>query len=350
MEKLPSIDQKYLKELLVEILNIPCPTGYTEKISAYLNSTLTSFPELRIEKTGKGALVAVWRGKQPDIKRGFTAHVDTLGAMVKKIKSNGRIKITQIGGYPWNFIEGESCEILTNGEKTIKGSILIDHASHHVYGEGASKRDRNGETLEVRLDIATSSQEKTREYGVSVGDFVFLDPRTEVVNNFFRSRHLDDKAGVACLITAIQALHQADLQPNVGTVFHFSNYEEVGHGGASGITDSIEELITIDMAAVGEGQNSDEFHTSLCIKDSRGPYHYRLNKNLEKLARRYGIPYRVDIYPHYGSDGEAYWRAGGNAKVALIGPGVDASHNYERTHLKSLIATTQWIMACILSN
>ena len=63
----------------------------------------------------------------------------------------------------------------------------------------------------------------------------------------------------------------------------------------------------------------------------------------------YEIPYKVDIYPYYGSDGEAFWRAGGDVAVALIGPGVDASHNYERTHLDALIATTKWIMAYLLN-
>jgi putative aminopeptidase FrvX len=57
----------------------------------------------------------------------------------------------------------------------------------------------------------------------------------------------------------------------------------------------------------------------------------------------------VDIYPYYGSDGSAFWRAGGEAVVALIGPGIDASHNYERTHIESLVATTNWVLAYLLS-
>jgi putative aminopeptidase FrvX len=74
-----------------------------------------------------------------------------------------------------------------------------------------------------------------------------------------------------------------------------------------------------------------------------------LSQYLRGLADEHGIDYVVDIYPYYGSDGEAFWRAGGDVAVALIGPGVDASHNYERTHIDSLIATTNWIMAYLLS-
>jgi putative aminopeptidase FrvX len=178
---------------------------------------------------------------------------------------------------------------------------------------------------------------------------VVFDPRVEQRNGFIRSRHLDDKSSVACILAAVKAMQEAGLNPLQDTILHFSNYEEVGHGAASGFPDALTELVAVDIAAVGEGQASDEFHASLCVKDSRGPYHHDLNQRLRSLAEDFGIAYRVDIYPYYGSDGQAFWRAGGDVAVALIGPGVDASHNYERTHLEALVATTQWVMAYLLS-
>ncbi|MBG0771812.1 MAG: peptidase M42, partial [Anaerolineaceae bacterium] len=117
---------------------------------------------------------------------------------------------------------------------------------------------------------------------------------------------------------------------------------------AAGIPEEVVELISVDMAAVGDGQASDEFHATLCVKDSGGPYHYGLNQKMRDLAEQFAIPHKVDIYPYYGSDGEAFWRAGGNVAVALIGPGVDASHNYERTHTEALEATTRWCLAYML--
>lgn len=131
---------------------------------------------------------------------------------------------------------------------------------------------------------------------------------------------------------------------------YISNYEEVGHGAASGIPADVTELVAVDMAAVGPGQESDEFHATICVKDSGGPYHHGLSNKLRDLADNHEIPYKVDIYPYYGSDGEAFWQAGGDVAVALIGPGVDASHNYERTHTEALVATTNWILAYLLSD
>ena len=212
-----------------------------------------------------------------------------------------------------------------------------------------NKTERNEDTMEVRLDARTTSAAETEALGISVGDFVAFDPRVEITNGFVRSRHLDDKACVANMIYALKALLDAGLKPKVTTVLLVSNYEEVGHGAAAGIPVEVAELISVDMAAVGDGQESDEFHATLCVKDSGGPYHYGLNQRMRELAEQFEIPYKVDIYPYYGSDGEAFWRAGGNVAVALIGPGVDASHNYERTHTEALDATTRWCLAYMLS-
>jgi putative aminopeptidase FrvX len=346
--QLPSIDTDYLLSFLTELLNISSPTGFAEHAIAFIEQSLQAFPELEISHTRKGALVAVWPGKANEAPRALTAHADTLGAMVKEIKSNGRLKLSKIGGFAWNTVEGEGCTIFTCRGERLRGSLLLEKASGHVHGSKVNELKREDENMEVRLDIRTTSADETHRSGVQVGDFVAFDPRVEVINGFVRSRHLDDKACVACIVAAIKSMHDAGLIPEQKTLLHFSNYEEVGHGASAGITPDVTELLTVDMAAVGEGQTSDEFHTTLCVKDSGGPYHHGLSQRLRQLAEEHGIPYKVDIYPFYGSDGEAFWRSGGDVAVALIGPGVDASHNYERTHLDALAATTQWVMAYML--
>jgi putative aminopeptidase FrvX len=347
---LPTVDTKFLLSFLTELLNIPSPTGFAEPAITFTERALEPFTELSLKRTRKGSLVATWKRAKSDTPRALTAHADTLGAMVKQIKTNGRLLMTRIGGYAWNTVEGEGCTVFTSSGVSVRGSILFEMASGHVYGAKAvNETKREDDNMEVRLDARTSSQDETEALGVGVGDIIVFDPRVEVTNNFVRSRHLDDKAGVACLVTAIKALHDAELKPTQTTYFHISNYEEVGHGSAIGIPPDATELVCVDMAAVGEGQTSDEFHSTLCVKDSGGPYHHGLSQKLRLLADEQGIPYKVDIYPYYGSDGEAFWRAGGDVAVALIGPGVDASHNYERTHLDALLSTAQWVLAYLLS-
>jgi putative aminopeptidase FrvX len=343
------LDTTFLLDFLTGLLNTPSPTGFAEPAIAFTENALESFPEVSLRRTHKGGLVASLKGVKSDSPRALTAHADTLGAMVKQIKSNGRLSLSKIGGYAWNTIEGEGCTVYTSSGVSIRGTILFEMASGHVYGAKVNETKREDENMEVRLDARTSTKEETETLGIRVGDIVVFDPRVEMTNDFVRSRHLDDKAGVACLVAAIKALHEAGLKPSQTAFFLISNYEEVGHGAAVGIPPEAAELVCVDMAAVGVGQTSDEFHATLCVKDSGGPYHHGLSQKLRQLADEQGIPYKVDIYPYYGSDGEAFWRAGGDVSVALIGPGVDASHNYERTHLEALVATTQWVLAYLLS-
>jgi putative aminopeptidase FrvX len=346
---LPAVDESSLLTFLANLLNTPSPTGFAMKAVDLAEHAFEKIGGVTLSRTRKGALLVKLDGQQSDAPRALTAHTDTLGAMVKAIKPNGRLMLTQIGGYAWNSIEGEGCTVFTQSGKQVRGSILINTASTHVHGAKTAETPRNEETMEVRLDEETFDAKTTGLLGISVGDFVAFDPRVEITNGFVRSRHLDDKACVACLVAAVQSLMKAGLKPLQTTYLLISNYEEVGHGAATGIPVEVTELLAVDMAAVGEGQTSDETHATLCVKDSGGPYHYEMGQRLRDLAEMYEIPYKVDIYPHYGSDGEAFWRAGGDVAVALIGPGVDASHNYERTHSKALMATTRWVLAYLLN-
>lgn len=344
-----TIDADYLTDLLVGLLNTPSPTGDAERGVAFVEAALQALG-VETRRTVKGALTATLAGKSEDAPRALTAHVDTLGAMVKDIKGNGRLVLTQIGSYPWTAIEGEGVTIATEGGALYRGTVQLTLASSHVHSVAVNDTRREAANLEVRIDARTTSAAETRALGIAVGDFVYLDPRVETVNGFIRSRHLDDKAGVACLLAAVKSLRDEGRSPAQRTTLHISNYEEVGHGGAAGFPPDIVELLTIDMAAIGEGQASDEHHCTLCVKDGGGPYHINLNRKLRRLAAENEMELRTDIYPYYASDGEALWRAGADVRVALIGPGVDASHSYERTHTDALVDTARLIGYYLLAD
>lgn len=347
--QIPPIDTAFLLDFLQKLLETPSPTGYSLEAIALVKQTIDPYLGMPAKEIRKGGLLATVPGASSGHPRALTGHVDTLGAMVKEIKPNGRLRLNRLGGYAWNTVEGEGCWVRTGSGKCIRGSILIDKASVHVYGDKVYDTKREDTSMEVRLDERTASGQETRDLGIDVGDFVFLDPRVEITNGFIRSRHLDDKSGIACIVAALKALADAGMSPSEKTYLFFSNYEEAGHGGAAGLPKDLEELVVVDMAAVGEGQTSDEFHTTLCVKDGDGPYNFGLIERLKRLGQENGIDYRLDIYPYYRSDGGALLRAGNDVAVALIGPGVDASHNYERTHLEGLLATTRWILAYMLS-
>lgn len=346
---LPQIDEKYFTDFLVKLLDIPSPTGFAEPAIDFVEKELSKYKQLQLSRTRKGALLAKWEVKSKEPPVALTAHVDTLGAVVKEIKSNGRLKLSRIGGIQWPSVETEGVWVFTAKDEKIRGSVLIDTASGHIFSGAGGETPRNDAHMELRLDARTTSEQETRELGINIGDCVAFDPRVEMTDGFIRSRFLDDKACVANLVAAIKSLAEAGQSPLRSAYFLISNYEEVGHGAAAGIPSEVAELVTVDMAVVGEGQASDEFHATLCIKDSSGPYHEGLNKKMRALAEQYNIPYKTDVYPFYGSDGESFWRAGGDVALSLIGPGIDASHNYERAHMDGLNAATNWIMAYLLN-
>lgn len=335
------IDTKAMIDFLVGLLNTPSPTGYHVEAIAYTREAFEKLdlPGTTISETGKGALLLKVDGRASDAPVGITAHIDTLGFMVKNIKSSGRLEITNLGGIVWGSVESEGVYVRTAEDKRIRGSIIPVNTSAHV-NRKIQSTDRSGDTMEVRLDERVSSATETRELGIEVGDFVFVDPRVELTESgFIRGRFLDDKAGVAAIYGALAALKDAGMTPVQDTYILIANYEEVGHGGSAGFPPGLAELVSVDMGALGDGQSGDEFSVSICAKDGGGPYHFDMVNKMRRLANTHGIAHKVDIYVYYSSDGTAYWRAGGDAKVGLVGPGVDASHAYERTHAESIEGT-----------
>jgi putative aminopeptidase FrvX len=351
MPFLPSLDLPYLRDTLTRLLLTPSPVGDTEAGVALCRDLLCDIAPVEVRTTRKGALVATWKGCSELPPRAVTAHIDTLGAVVRGIKPNGRLLMAPLGGVSWGPMENEGATLRTESGREWRGSIVLSNTSRHIYSSGDGPRSvpRDEETMEFRLDARTTSEEETRSLGVEVGDFIIFDPRPEWNEGFIRSRFLDDKACVAALLCAVKAVCDAGLRPERTLVIHIPNYEEVGHGGASGIPPEVEEVLTLDIAPIGTGQHSDEYSCSICARDADGPYDRKMRRDLVRLAREHDIALKVDTYPEYCSDGDALWKAGGDARVALIGPGVDATHGYERTHEEAIIATAQMVVAWLLS-
>jgi len=348
-----SVNMQRVVEFLVGLLETPSPTGYHEEAMRYVRERMDglSLEGLALSETNKGALICTWPGERDDAPRAVSAHVDTLGAMVRQLKPNGRLLMTQIGGYAWQSVEGENVTVISvSSGNRHTGTVQTVTPSVHT-SEDADKGKREDERMEVRLDARASTREETAALGIEVGDLIAFAPRVTVTpTGYVKSRHLDDKAGVAVIYGALMTMRDLGLRPAQTTSFFISNYEEVGHGASAGVPAAAQELLVIDMAAAttGEHQNSDEYSVGICAKDSSGPYDLGVRQKLTRLCREHQIPHRVDTFPHYGSDGSALLRAGGDVRVGLIGPGVDASHAYERTHRDSLDATISLLIRYLL--
>lgn len=334
-----NLDDKYLIDFLENLLNIPSPTGDADKAIDYVKN---EFDKLGLEtyKTNKRALVATLKGQKEEAIT-FSGHVDTLGLMVKEIKQNGRVKVSKVGGFPMSTIEGNYVNISTEENGLISGTVLLENSSTHV-NRKVDTTERNEENIEIRLDELVYSKEDTKKLGIQIGDFIYINPNVRITKNgYINSRHLDDKAGVCTILGICKYFVDNKIIPPYTLNFFISNYEEVGHGSAAAIPTNTKYFIAVDMAAMGDGQNSREECTNICVKDSSGPYDINIKRNLISAAKKHNIDYKLDIYPYYGSDASAMQSAGNDIPAGLIGPGVDNSHAFERTHINGILNTSK---------
>ena len=335
---------KYILEQLQNLLSIDSPTGYTKNVADYL---MAEYKKLGYtpKRTVKGGVLTDLGGENPDNAVFLEAHVDTLGAMVSQIKSNGRLAVSPLGGMNANNAEAENCRIITRFNGTYEGTCQLTDASVHVNGK-YNEISRSFDVMEILLDEKVSAREDVLALGIMEGDIVAFDPRTRITKSgYIKSRFLDDKLSAAILLGYARYLKENHITPERKIYQHLTVYEEVGHGGAASIPQGVTEILAVDMGCVGEGLNCKEHQVSICAKDSGGPYSYDLVSQLIAVAKRDGLDFAVDVYPYYGSDAEAGLKAGYDVRHGLIGSGVYASHGYERSHIDGMMNTFHLLSA-----
>ena len=331
----------FIKEQLYTLTSIPSPSSFTTKVTDYLLSELSSLG-YSPERSNKGNVFVTLGGSGSPLV--LAAHVDTLGAMVRSIKENGRLRPTTIGGHQWSTADGENCTIHTRDGRVYTGVVLNKEPSSHVADQ---KTELIEENMEILLDENVTSDQDTLALGIQTGDIIAMDPRTVVTESgYIKSRFLDDKLSAAVLLGLARAVREDAWKLSRKVSLLFTVYEEVGHGG-SVVPDDTEEMISVDMGCVGSDLGCTERMVSICAKDSGGPYNYDLITALSNLAKEKKLDYAIDIYPHYGSDVETTLRAGYDIRHGLIGPGVYASHNYERSHMDGVRNTFELLKAYI---
>ena len=323
---------EYAAAQATALLAVDSPSGYTSQAAHWVQAAFAGLGyEVRLTKKG-GVLIDLGGEDRQDALL-LEAHTDTLGAMVAEIKSNGRLRLTNLGGLRPEHTEAENLRVCTREGKVYEGTFQLVNASVHVNG-GYGDAKRTFDTMEVVLDEDVSSLEDTRALGIQVGDIVCFEPRTRITSSgYIKSRFLDDKLSVGILLGLAKYMKDTGRTPKRKVYAHITVYEEVGHGGAASVPEGVTEAISVDMGCVGDGLQCTERQVSICVKDSGGPYSYDVVGKLIDAAKKEGADYAVDVYPHYGSDVEATLDAGLDLRHGLIGPGVYASHGYERSHL-----------------
>ena len=329
---------KYATEKAKELLSIDSPTGFTDRAADWVQNAFTDLG-FEARRTVKGGVLVDFGGEKGQDGLILMAHTDTLGGMVAEVKANGRLRIVPLGGLSPQNIETENVRVYTRDGRVIEGTCQLINASTHVNGKFGSE-PRSFDTLEIVLDEPVTTAEEARGYGIETGDPVCFEPRTRVTaSGYIKSRFLDDKLSVGILLGLGKYLKDTGEKLSRPVYAHITVYEEVGHGASASIPEGVTEALSVDMGCVGEGLRCTERQVSICAKDSGCPYSYDMVGRLIAAAKKEWADYAVDIYPHYGSDVEASLKGGFDIRHGLIGPGVYASHGYERSHLDGVCST-----------
>ena len=332
---------EYIGEQLKALTSIPSPTGFTRAVADYVMKTLEEMGFAPERSTKGNVLVCLGGEGEPLV---LASHVDTLGAMVRSIKDNGRLRPTTLGGHQWSTADGENCTVHTRDGRVYTGVVLNTEPSSHVADEKVETLEKN---MEILLDENVDTKDDVAGLGIQTGDIIAMDPRTVITKSgYIKSRFLDDKLSASVLLGLARAVAAGEVKLARKVSLLFTVYEEVGHGGAFVPADTC-EMISVDMGCVGDDLGCTERMVSICAKDSGGPYNYELVSALADTAKRLSLDYAIDVYPHYGSDVEATLRAGYDIRHGLIGPGVYASHNYERSHMDGVRNTYELLRAYV---
>ncbi|WP_138378018.1 M42 family metallopeptidase [Collinsella bouchesdurhonensis] len=331
----------YIGEQLKALTSIPSPTGFTRAVTDYVMKTLKEMGFTPERSTKGNVLVCLGGEGEPLV---LASHVDTLGAMARSIKDNGRLRPTTLGGHQWSTADGENCTVHTRDGRVYTGVVLNTEPSSHVADEKVETLEKN---MEILLDENVDTKDDVAGLGIQTGDIIAMDPRTVITKSgYIKSRFLDDKLSASVLLGLARAVAAGEVKLARKVSLLFTVYEEVGHGGAFVPADTC-EMISVDMGCVGDDLGCTERMVSICAKDSGGPYNYELVSALADTAKRLSLDYAIDVYPHYGSDVEATLRAGYDIRHGLIGPGVYASHNYERSHMDGVHNTYELLRAYV---
>jgi putative aminopeptidase FrvX len=282
--KVLAIDEEWAREVMLQLLRTPSPTGRTDQIMHQLGEIIAEL-DIPFELTRRGALLATLPGRRRSPARAIVVHADTIGMAVRARKPNGRLRVVPIGTHSARFSEGARVTIFTdNPDVSYSGTILPLKASGHAYNEQVDTQGVGWEHVEIRVDEPVHSAEDLAALGIEVGDFVAHHALPEITpGGYVKSRHLDDKAGIAAALAAFKAVKE-----------------------------------------------------SVAMQDMTGPFDYHLTRKLLTLCQQHGIEHRRDVFDHYRSDVAAAIEAGAETRAALIGFGTDATHGHERTTLQAI--------------
>lgn len=332
---------------LEELINTPSVVGFYPMIHDKLEAMVSRYG-YHLEFDNKRTAYVRVPGINHDKTVCVGAHLDTIGLMVVNVMENGWLEVKNLGGINFHNIEGENVYVHTRDGKMYEGMVICKSHSTHVFDDARSL-PREKENMAILLDADVTCAKDVYDLGILRGDFISVEPRFRRTDTFIKSRHIDDKAMVVCVLETLRILSQEKLVPCFDTLFAFPIYEEIGHGGAF-VPSEVSEYVALDIGLIGPKNCGSEKMVSIGGADNYSPYDFGLTNHLIDLAKECHIDYCVDTFYRFGSDGTAAIRSGNNVMPAVFGVGCMNSHGYERTSISAIVDCAKLTLAYVLGH
>ena len=109
-------DRDRFEEYARAVFTTDSPSGYTADVTALLRSLVEEMGySCRVHN--KGTLEVILPGADGSVTVATSAHADTLGLMVRSVRPEGTLAITNVGGPQLPTLDGEYCTVVTREGK-----------------------------------------------------------------------------------------------------------------------------------------------------------------------------------------------------------------------------------------
>ncbi len=308
-------------ELLERLCDLPGVAGFEGPVREAIAGIVEPFVDEMREDT-LGNLIAVRRGTS-GFKLMLDAHMDEIGFMVQHIDEQGFLSFTPIGGWDPRLLPGHMLTIVNREGNPVVGVI----GTHPPHIQKATDREKVIPVEELFLDVGAMSRQEVLGMGVQVGDPVVMHyPFRRIGREVVMGKALDDRAGCAAVIKALQALAGEKVEATV--VAAFTVGEERGSSGARTATFQIEP----DMALAVEGTVAADVPgvpaprqpsgqgkgPAITVADGNFIVPQKMVRALVGIAEREGIPYQFKLPPSGGTDAGAIHQSRGGVLTGIV--------------------------------
>jgi len=204
------------EELLKKLTQTQGIAGFEKKVRALIEKEAKPYAdEIITDAIGNLIVRKKGKGKEEAKKIMFAAHMDEIGFIVKKIESDGRIRVCNLG---WNW-----------AGSAYNSRVRFQNGVSGVVGCVGSIEDAKNDIGKLYIDIGATSKEDAEKY-VKVGDVCGYDgPYLELQNERICAKTLDNRIGCYQLLEALK--ENNGTYPN-DIYYVFCVQEELGCRGS----------------------------------------------------------------------------------------------------------------------